>query len=157
MSTEYYVFSDRQYGPYDAATVRGLVAAGRLAREAWVFHAGETEDWTRADNVPSLKAFFPIAETARGGARSETLAAKLDQARSVARIPAPSPMAGTKLLPSKAEDAVRRMEVQLPDAPLSDRQHPHESIQVLAPPPPPTPGRWLAVLQRIFGRKGPPA
>lgn len=156
MSADYHVFADRQYGPYDAAAIRGLVAAGRLARDAWVFHAGETSDWTRAAEVPSLQAFFPIAATGQAADGQKAFARKFEQAQAVAKISPPKPNTVTVFAPPEVAAQVHKIDVHLPDAPLSDLRHPRESIQVMPPPPPPTPGRWLTVLQRIFGSKDPP-
>ncbi len=151
MSADYYVFADQQYGPYDAATIRGLVAAERLVRDTWVFHDGETADWTRAAEIPSLRAFFPIAATGQAAEGQQTLARKLDQAQATAEIPQPKPLSSTAFVPLDAIAQARKMSVNLPDAPLSDLRRPHESIHVMPPNPPPTPGRWLTVLQKIFG------
>jgi hypothetical protein len=156
MSADYYVFSDQQYGPYDVATIRGLVAAGRLDRNAWVFHNGETSDWTRAAEIPSLQAFFPIAIAGQAGEGQRNFARKLDQAQAVTENPPSKPLSVTAFAPPDAASQVHKMDVNLPDAPLSDLRHPHESIQILPPNPPPTPGRWLTVLQKLFGSKTPP-
>jgi hypothetical protein len=155
MSANYFVFADKQYGPYDMAAVRGMVAAGRLAKDAWVFHEGETTDWTRAADIPSLAAFFPIAAAAQAAPRANALAGKLEKAREVAVVPPPKPIAATVLAPPDAATQVHKMEVNLPEAPLSDLRRPHESIRMAPLAPPPTPGRWLSVLQRLFGRKEP--
>lgn len=155
MSPDYHVFTDQAYGPYSAAAIQGLVAAGRLARDAWVFHEGETEGWTRAEEVSSLRPFFAVAAAGRSADKPKVFAEQLEEARSVSAISPQNPLATTGLAPPEANGQIRRMETQLPSAPLSDLRHPHESIRMSPPAPPPTPGRWLAVLQRLFGRKPP--
>lgn len=155
MSADYYVFADQQYGPYDAAAIRGLAASGRLDGGAWVFHEGETPEWTRATEVASIKAFFPVAPSGQGGALRVPFAKKFEQAQATSQVPPPKEVAATVLAPPDAAGQVRKMEVNLPSAPLSDMRRPYESIQVPPPMPPPTPGRWFDVLQKIFGRKSP--
>lgn len=155
MSADYHVYNGQSQTPYDAVAIRGLVAAGRLTRDTWVFHEGETEGWTRAEEVPSLRPFFAIANAGRAVQKPKAFAEQLDEARTASVLAPPKPLATTELAPPEADDQIRRMETQLPNAPLSDLRHPHESIRMPPPAPIPTPGRWLSVLQRLFGRKPP--
>lgn len=58
MSGNYLLFTDQQYGPYGLETLKTSIQQGQLAPETWVFREGETTEWTRADEVGSLKEFF---------------------------------------------------------------------------------------------------
>ncbi|MBI4027084.1 MAG: DUF4339 domain-containing protein [Verrucomicrobia bacterium] len=123
MSANYYMFVDQQYGPFDLAALQTHLREGRLTKDSWIFLEGETADWTRAEEVPSLKFLFqaPAASAGTVPLKASSLAERLKQSTQ------PQPAAesgddfgGTLLVSPTAKNGVRAIKSVLPSAPLSD-------------------------------------
>jgi hypothetical protein len=121
----YYVFIDRQYGPYELSNLYDLLAQHRFNKECWVFHKGETSDWTRAGEIVSLQPLF-----------EQSLRNKVEKASESLKISKQKPALDTETLlvsPSKVQ-ALHPIENQLPSAPLSDLPSQSKSISQGAAP-----------------------
>jgi hypothetical protein len=113
MSSEYFLYIDQQYGPYDEIALGEHLKQGRLTQETWVFRNGETPDWTRAGDVVSLKALFlPVATPSKVGDLSDRL--------KQATLAPQDDSFGTMLVRRSDLDGVKSLESALPQAPLSD-------------------------------------
>jgi hypothetical protein len=104
----YYVFIDTQYGPFELSDLRDLIEQRRFSRDCWVFHKGETADWTRAAEVFSLQSLF----------LKELTAPKLVAPNF--KVTPTKPTLETHLLSGSKAEALRMLELKLPAAPLSD-------------------------------------
>lgn len=108
---KYYIFIDRQYGPFEFADLYGLLSQRRFNEDCWVFHRGETQDWTRAGDVQSLKPLFQNQEPAP----------KLKNFRiPELKIPENKPELDTQLVSASKAEAIKALELKIPRAPLSD-------------------------------------
>ncbi len=162
MSSKYYLFIDQQYGPYDLNSLQVHLKECRLTKDSWVFCEGETADWTRAEEVSSLKSLFQ-AHAGATGAPSTTgsLAEKLKQASQAHSQPSDDLDSGfgTMLVSPSAAAGMRNLESSLPSAPLSDiHRHPAQaSSETSEPELPSSSDGWLEKFKNLFGRSKPGA
>ncbi len=124
MDANYYLYIDQQYGPYDATNLASFFQEGRLNKDSWIFFEGETADWTRAEEVVSLRFLFEKKPTSPSSPPPKTgLTSLLKQAAAqnsnLQKQKTEAPL-GTVLVPPTAASSVRVLEHALPFAPLSD-------------------------------------
>jgi hypothetical protein len=103
MTGGYYLFVDKQYGPYDAGMLKQFAIEGRFTEDSWVFLEGETSSWTRASEVKSLgRMFQPEQSTPKNGLVEDI-------------------SMGTMLFSNSAsKEGVKKIDSMIPRAPLSD-------------------------------------
>jgi len=160
MSSEYYLFIDQQYGPYDLNSLQVHLKEGRFTKDSWVFCEGEIADWTRAEEVLSLKSLFQAHAGATGApSTADSLVEKLKQASQAhsQQVDEPDSGFGTMLVSPSAAAGMRNLEPSLPSAPLSDiHRHPTQaSSETSEPELSSSSDSWLEKFKNLFGRSKP--
>ncbi len=153
MAADYFLYTDQQTGPYDVPALQGMMKQGQLTKDSFIFRQGETADWTRAEDVPSLKSLFQAAPLRSASG----LASKLQQATEVSGDEG----FGTMLVSPSAGAKVRSIQSALPSAPLSDlpaqtaapAAAPAAAKAEVAEAPVESPKGFFQKLMGLFGRK----